>query len=499
MYRLLTFFISLFFLQFVHGQNIGDFISVSPSAQTQLLVIPSSHRYQLLARSGDSIDVGGVLKSNLDYTAYVPIDGSSRNGHLSLNHEISGAGGVTIMDIHFDSVYMKWDITYAEAVDMTPVVKCSRNCAGGLTPWGTVISAEESLDPGDINGDGYEDVGWLTEVNPVTRTVVNKWWAVGRASHENAAINSSGTILYTGADESTRGFVYKFIPNEANNFSDGTLYVLKKTTDSTGIWLVLANSTPAERNTTAATALALGATNYSGMEEIEIGPDGLIYFAVKSNGNIYRFRDLGISGVDQFETFVASTTFPITSDNGNFDEPWGTGQDNLAFDGDGNLWVLQDGTRNCIWMVKPNHTAANPQVQLFGKTPIGCEPTGITFSSDFKFLFMSFQHPSTSNNEQQTDALGNSYAWNKHTTIVIARETDLGPQPCLLDPNPTITEEMISCDDCIYHYSIPTQPPGTIISWTVTGGEIISGQGDNSILVQWQEGSSGSVSVTTNL
>jgi hypothetical protein len=107
-------------------------------------------------------------------------------------------------------------------------------------------------------------------------------------------------------------------------------------------------------------------------------------------------------------------------------ESWGTGNDNLCFDAEGNLWVLQDGGRNHIWVIAPTHAQASPQVRLFAKTPAGSEPTGITFSPDYNFLFLSFQHPSGSNSTSQTDAASASVVFNTHTTVVIARTENLG-------------------------------------------------------------------------
>lgn len=109
----------------------------------------------------------------------------------------------------------------------------------------------------------------------------------------------------------------------------------------------------------------------------------------------------------------------------------GRGNDNLAFDGDGNLWVCQDAIvasdRNHIWVVGPTHTQASPQVRVFATTPIRSEPTGITFTPDYKFMFISFMGPNGSNTTSQMDAAGTSVVFNTHTTAVIARVENLGP------------------------------------------------------------------------
>ena len=169
---------------------------------------------------------------------------------------------------------------------------------------------------------------------------------------------------------------------------------------------------------------------------MEIGPDGKIYFAAKAEGKIYRFIDNGTVGtgtdITGLEVFAGNSSYPTLR---SYDvdgagplgtESWGTGNDNLCFDGEGNLWVLQDGGRNHIWVIAPTHTQASPQVRLFAKTPAGCEPTGITFSPDYNFLFLSFQHPSGSNSTSQPDAASTSVIFNTHTTVVIARTENLG-------------------------------------------------------------------------
>src|SRR5690606_7393626 len=58
--------------------------------------------------------------------------------------------------------------------------------------------------------------------------------------------------------------------------------------------------------------------------------------------------------------------------------------------------------------------------------PAGSEPTGMTFSPDNKFMFVSIQHPSGSNTTEMIDASGTPIIFNKETAIVIARKEFLG-------------------------------------------------------------------------
>jgi uncharacterized protein len=212
-----------------------------------------------------------------------------------------------------------------------------------------------------------------------------------------------------------------------------------------GQWLQVPNTSQRDRNLTIHLADSLGGTSFYRIEDVEIGPDGKIYFASTTAGRVYRFRDHG-SQIGHFETFIENQVFPIQHRNG-VTNTWFSSPDNLAFDGDGNLWVLQDGGPNHIWVFGPQHSSLQPQVRLFANTVLGSEPTGITFTPDFRFLFMSVQHPSGSNTQVSTDAAGNTIVFNRDATVVIARKEHLGTpfilcadasEPCPLRafPNP---------------------------------------------------------------
>ena len=423
----------------VRCAEIACFTSVAPTIQTDSFIIPSSHRFQVLAQSGDEYANGGVFPENFDFTCFVPINGSSSEGIITLNHENNVTGGMSVMDAQFDTSSQLWNIENAGPVDFSSVVKTERNCSGGLTPWGTVLMGEEVRGLVDNNSDGYKDVGWLVEVNPFTRQVMEygngvqqKLWAMGRMLHENAAVSyEDNRTVYYGEDDSL-GCVYKFIADQAGNLSEGTLFVLKldsilqfgEPTNNNGTWIPIENSSQSERNNIHQNAYDIGATPFYGIEDVEIGPDGFIYFASKGHGRIYRFID-NDSTISQFETFAGGRNYEIPTQDSSYNEPWGIGNDNLAFDGEGNLWVLQDGSKDFIWVVKNGHTQENPLVEIFASTPKGSEPTGITFSPDKRFLFMSVQHPDSTNILQQ-DASGNLVKINKSSMIVIARKEFLG-------------------------------------------------------------------------
>ena len=428
-----------------NSTHISCFTSIVPTAQTNKLIIPAEHKYQLILKEGDSYTEGGGLVGGLnDFTGYVPISGSATNGYLSVNHE-TNPGGVTMAEINYDATAKLWQLTRSRAVSFSApsLVQTIRNCSGGVTPWGTIVTAEEQTTSSDVNADGMKDYGWLVEINPATAQVISlntdgskgKLWQMGIMNHENVVINNAGTVAYYGEDGGTH-MMYKYVMDTPNNLSSGDLYVLKldqglsngDPVATTATWVQVPNKTKADQNNTPALAQSVGGTSFNGVEDVEISPiDGKVYFTAKGLNKVYRLQDNGTTA-SQVETFVGglSTTYSFDTPQGTKTEAWGDGNDNLTFDELGNLWVLQDGGKNYIWVIAPDHTQANPKVRLFASMPAGSEPTGLTFTPDHKFGFFSIQHPNATISTD-VDATGNTIDYRgKSATIVVALKNNLG-------------------------------------------------------------------------
>jgi secreted PhoX family phosphatase len=224
------------------------------------------------------------------------------------------------------------------------------NCGGGVTPWGTLLTAEENFnqyfanrnslpadDPRkaihtryglpvghserswerfhsrfDLAKDPNEAFrfGWIVEIDPYNpKFTPRKHTALGRLKHEAATIAVAPdrrVVVYTGDDERF-DYVYKFIskrrmaPRREENFSlldEGTLYVAKfdLTEGGRGIgrWIPLvAGKGPLAgwneamvQINTRAAADLLGATKMDRPEDIETNPVTGKVYVVCTNNSL---------------------------------------------------------------------------------------------------------------------------------------------------------------------------------------------------------------------
>jgi secreted PhoX family phosphatase len=160
------------------------------------------------------------------------------------------------------------------------------NCGGGITPWGTLLTAEENFNQYFANRNNLADsdprkaiqvryglpignserrwenfhsrfdlakdpnepfrFGWVVEIDPLNpKFVPKKRTALGRMKHEAATVvvaPDRRVAVYTGDDERF-DFIYKFVSKRQmskrreDNFSlldEGTLYVAKLELDADG-------------------------------------------------------------------------------------------------------------------------------------------------------------------------------------------------------------------------------------------------------------------------
>lgn len=95
-----------------------------------------------------------------------------------------------------------------------------RNCSGGITPWNSWLSCEESVDT--PNGDIKQEHGYVFEVPASATGLVNAKpiKAMGRFNHEAAAVDPKTGIVYMTEDRDDSLF-YRYVPKEYGNLQSG--------------------------------------------------------------------------------------------------------------------------------------------------------------------------------------------------------------------------------------------------------------------------------------
>ena len=191
-----------------------------------LLDLPARFSYSVVSRTGDALPGGGRTPSTFDgMGAFAGPRGAVR---LVRNHELdgppefpavaesgltydSGAGGGTTT-LTLDRHNRRID----EYVSLAGTV---RNCAGGLTPWATWLTCEESE---QTKGGSYrKDHGYVFEVDPADRSNnvdPTPLYGLGRFAHEAAAVDpATGSVYLTEDADNPHGLVYRFVPNDPLN------------------------------------------------------------------------------------------------------------------------------------------------------------------------------------------------------------------------------------------------------------------------------------------
>ncbi|KKB10584.1 dTDP-glucose 4,6-dehydratase [Devosia geojensis] len=339
---------------------------------------------------------------NNDYVGYIPLDGSDEHGLLVVNHEYTNPhlmfpGLVTIVEgemtmnsltkeqvdvelmahggtiVEIRKVDGKWQvvpdgqynrrITAMTEMELTgpaaghdrlktnadqtgtKVLGTLNNCAGGVTPWGTYIMAEENFH-GYFSGELTEDhpefanydrlgvpegsyewanfhdrfdiakepnepnrFGYIVEVDPMDPTSVpKKRTALGRFKHEGAEsiVNKDGRVVFYLGDDERFDYVYKFVTAGTYNPDDraanmdlldeGTLYVARFDESGSVEWMPLVhgegpltqeNGFESQADIVIETRRAadlLGATKMDRPEDIEPnGTNGKVYVMLTNN------------------------------------------------------------------------------------------------------------------------------------------------------------------------------------------------------------------------
>jgi secreted PhoX family phosphatase len=193
----------------------------------KLLDLPEGFSYTIVSETGKPLTgAEGIIPDAFDGSALFEVEGKRylvRNSEQGADSEedpvefpaLAGPeftydpialGGTTTTELDADNNVV------AEYVSLAGTV---RNCAGGVTPWSTWLTCEETEDFAEEGG-LTKDHGFVFEVDPVN--VANNenptpLEGLGRFAHEAVAIDPSTGIVYLTEDaEAPNGLLYRATP-----------------------------------------------------------------------------------------------------------------------------------------------------------------------------------------------------------------------------------------------------------------------------------------------
>ncbi len=392
--------------------------------------LPAGFTYQIISQIGDPMDDGLRVPGRPDGMATFP--GPGGRTIIIRNHELTPSGGIAspfgnsnenIGLIPASKFYdIRDGVTPCIGATTTllyntqsgtlegqwlSLVGTQRNCAGGLTPWGSWLSCEENV---TLTGGGFlEDHGFVFEVpatstpqiaDPIALT------AMGRFNHEAAAVDPASGVIYMTEDV-TDSLIYRFLPDVPGDLAAGgqlqALVVQGKpsldTRNFSGPQTVVTGDVQAVQwidltnvlsplNDLRAQGFAAGAARFARGEGMWYD-DGVVFFACTSGGN---------SGDGQIWKYVPSPDEGLAAEASQpatlelFIEPNNSSilnrADNITAAPWGDLILCEDGF-GMDYMV--GVTPAGDTYQFARNAISSSELAGGTFSPDGTTLFVNIQ------------------------------------------------------------------------------------------------------------
>ena len=275
-----------------------------------LLDLPENFIYRVIYSLGDRMSDGASVPDKADGMGCFDLG----DGQLALvrNHELvstDDSGGAFAMGFGSkDGGFVPGGTTHVILDAKTLTVSDQfrslggtiRNCSGGVTPWNTWLTCEESTTgPGREFGEGLvKNHGWVFEVPANARGLIapEPLYALGRFNHEAACVDPETGFVYLTEDRDD-SVLYRFIPKQSDQLAMGGRLQAMQVVDA-----------PDLRNWSAASLRPGGvsAVNWLDLDDVESPNDDLRHRA-RAKGASLIARGEGIH-MAQGEAYICSTS-----------------------------------------------------------------------------------------------------------------------------------------------------------------------------------------------
>lgn len=394
-----------------------------------LIDLPKGFSYKVISRFGDTMTDGFQVPDHADGMGCVGLDDARvalvRNHELNI-YDVERGPNTENLPLDF-AVYDKtgdgiplpggttsiiYNLKTGEVEkEFISLLGTLRNCAGGVTPWGSWLTCEENV---TRRGDGVgKDHGWVFEVpftadGPIEPIPIK---GLGRFNHEAIAIDPRTGIVYLTEDRDDSLF-YRFIPNTPGKLQDGgKLQALAFVGHAAGAdsrnwdmptwnvgdwvetsWIDLEDTDSPIDDDLRIRGQAKGAAIFARGEGVHWG-DNELYFCCTSGGRavlgqIMRYVPSTFEGTRKESDAPGQLQLFLESNDPN---SFNFG-DNLTVAPNGHLIVCEDqytdGAVNHIRGVTPNGHAYD-----FARIRLQSESAGACFSPDGTTLFVNIFKP----------------------------------------------------------------------------------------------------------
>ncbi len=392
---------------------------LSPAAATNtgevLLALPNGFQYNVFGKTGAQMSDSRPTPKAHDGMGVFPAPGgwaivrnheiqdfAGTNGTISAPHPYDPAAGGGTTTLIIDRATR---LPVSEFVSSSGTV---RNCSGGVTPWNTWLTCEETtlgISSGFTRPHGYCFEVAPMAASPGSPAALTALTGMGRFRHEGAAVDRKTGVVYMTEDNpaGNSGF-YRFVPNNYGRLDQGgKLQMLAvhgqphydtRTGQTVGNillagWVDIPDPDPAAAETNAAAVFdqgwAAGGAVFARLEGCIAEFDRIIFISTtgggKSMGQVWEYRHRkGNSGrLKLLYESPAATVLNMP--------------DNVLFGLKGNIFMAEDnGVENYLRILSPAGAISD-----FAKNIVpgftNYEFTGCCFTPSRTTMFVNIQTP----------------------------------------------------------------------------------------------------------